>query len=90
VISFLRFFLPRRYWYRHFYLRSRHWDLVRKAAYKRSGYKCAACGAHTRLDAHHLTYAHIGHELDDEVVAVCRDCHTKLGSGAKLHFKASS
>ena len=53
------------------------WDIVRKDAYKRSGYRCSKCGAKGRLEAHEVW------RYDDEkalqklenVVALCRNCH---------------
>lgn len=41
--------------------------------------KCAACGTSYRIEVHHRTYdnAFHGHELDADLVAVCRDHHQR-------------
>lgn len=61
------------------YTRSPAW-LARRARYF-SRYKvraCACCGDTGRLDLHHLTYARVGAERDDDLTAVCRTCHYAL------------
>ena len=53
------------------------WDLVRKDAYRRAGYRCRICGAKGRLEAHEQW------EYDDQnalqkltdVLALCSACH---------------
>jgi hypothetical protein len=42
---------------------------------------CAICGARWTLqhgDLHHRSYAHLGHEEDADLVALCRTCHGAL------------
>ena len=75
------------------------WDLLRHAAYKRSGGKCSVCGASGRLEAHEVwSYDDKRHiQKLENVIAVCRACHevihigrtTMLGRGgqAEEHFK---
>lgn len=39
---------------------------------------CAVCGqswGRYGLDLHHRSYRHLGAERDDELLALCRDCH---------------
>ncbi len=38
---------------------------------------CAACGGKWS-DLHHRTYARLGHEAHNDLVAVCRPCHTEV------------
>ena len=75
------------------------WDIVRKDAYKRSGYRCSKCGAKGRLEAHEVWH------YDDEkalqtlvdVTALCSACHKVVhisrtylvgeGEAAEEHFK---
>ncbi len=52
-------------------LASSEWDAVRREAYARAGYRCTVCGRKGRLQAHHTTYRHLGHERPGEVVALC-------------------
>ena len=59
------------------FLTQTQWDVVRKDAYKKSGYKCSVCGAKGRLEAHEIW------RYDDEntlqtltgVTALCAACH---------------
>lgn len=42
---------------------------------------CAVCDAPwrvTRDDLHHRSYDRLGHELDEDLVALCRGCHEEL------------
>ena len=65
------------------YLASREWAVRREAVRKRSGNQCERIVAGVRCQAkhestHHTTYARIGHELLDDLMAVCNDCHRYL------------
>ena len=66
----------RRWKYRR-YLRSPHWQALRKKILKRADYKCEKCRRHVPLDVHHLTYARRGHEDMADLQALCRSCHQK-------------
>lgn len=44
----------------------------------RDQYQCKGCGHKQAEDVHHLTYDHIFDELLFELIAVCRDCHTRI------------
>jgi membrane-associated phospholipid phosphatase len=70
--------LNRREWYRTVYLRSAHW--ARYAAARRADAHgaCEECGAHGRLDVHHLTYARIGRERRRDTRVLCRNCHDRV------------
>lgn len=61
------------------YLKSAHWQEIRKEKLKEAGYKCEKCGAKESLDIHHLTYARLGHERMSDLQALCRPCHRKAG-----------
>jgi 5-methylcytosine-specific restriction endonuclease McrA len=60
------------------YLRSSHWASVRRRARARAGDRCERCGvprSEAVLHVHHLTYEHLGAELDDELQVLCESCH---------------
>lgn len=57
------------------YLKSDHWQEVRKAALKRANYRCQVCNESVPLDVHHRTYERLGKEDDADVIALCRKCH---------------
>jgi 5-methylcytosine-specific restriction endonuclease McrA len=65
--------------YREGYLKSEHWQEVRKEKLKQAGYKCERCGAKESLDIHHLHYRTLGHERMSDLQALCRSCHQKVG-----------
>lgn len=58
------------------YIQSDEWKARAKAIRKRDNYTCQDCKAtDVRLDVHHLTYARLGHERDEDLIALCRECH---------------
>lgn len=80
-------------------LSQEQWDLIRKDAYRRAGYKCRICGrGNTRLEAHEKwSYdERKGLQKLEDVLALCKDCHqvkhisrTQLigrGNDAMEHF----
>ena len=82
IVWLLRWLLPRRFWYREFYLRSRHWRETRRRKLELIGYACERCHikAHdgkrfvTTLDVHHLRY-NLFREQMNELQVLCRMCH---------------
>lgn len=56
------------------YIASEEWRSKADATKARDGH-CLLCGSTHHLDAHHLTYAHLGDERPDELVTLCRRCH---------------
>jgi len=68
---------PQQIEYRNGYLRSEHWQEVRRKKLKQAGYKCEACGQKVKLDIHHLTYERLGKERLSDLQALCRPCHRK-------------
>lgn len=59
-------------------LSKEQWDLIRKDAYRRAGYKCRICGrGNTRLEAHEKwSYdERKGLQKLEDVLALCKDCH---------------
>jgi len=65
------------------YLVSPEWLFRRQKLFKQRGKRCEACGTTRRVEIHHLTYAAIGHELDEHLVILCRDCHQKRHTGKR-------
>lgn len=60
------------------YLKTDHWNAVRKTAIKRARNKCSLCNAETTtLHVHHRTYERIGRERRADVIALCPKCHEK-------------
>ena len=60
------------------------WDFLKKDAKERAGGKCAICGKKTTfLDAHErwLYDAENGVQKLDDIIAVCKDCHSVIHIG---------
>lgn len=68
------------------YLRTGHWQRVRRMAFAAYGRACQACGSTRRLQVHHVRYRRGGrsvlwHERMDDLAVLCRGCHKKAHSG---------
>jgi 5-methylcytosine-specific restriction endonuclease McrA len=58
------------------YIASPAWRAKADAAKKAAGYRCQVCNRDgVKLDAHHRTYARLGHERPEDITVLCRDCH---------------
>lgn len=57
------------------YIKSPEWERVRKRILKRARGKCEKCRKRPPIQVHHLTYARLGNERDEDLLAVCGPCH---------------
>jgi 5-methylcytosine-specific restriction endonuclease McrA len=57
------------------YMRSQEWRNRRQRALARAGYRCQVCGGKSGLQVHHVSYANLGHEQDEDLTVLCSDCH---------------
>lgn len=57
------------------YLSSQPWYVKRDAAIQNANGACECCEYFPATQAHHITYARIGHELLSDLMAVCSFCH---------------
>lgn len=60
------------------YINSPQWKRRCARAIARAGDRCQRCGFtkySRRLEVHHLTYARLGHERDEDLIVVCHECH---------------
>lgn len=62
------------------YLQTHHWGQLkkRKAWFSHS---CCLCGETQRIELHHLNYDRIGHERNEDVRWLCRECHQQVHDG---------
>ena len=71
--------VPEECWYANLrsVLRPEDWDMVRRDAYKRAGYRCSVCGAGGRMEAHEKwSYDEkLALQKLDDVLALCHNCH---------------
>lgn len=57
------------------YIRSPAWRERRKQALRRAGNRCQVCAETRRLQVHHVSYANLGHERDEDLTVLCFWCH---------------
>lgn len=57
------------------YLKTPEWRKRRNAFLGRKGWHCERCGRKVDLQVHHRSYARLGSERDEDLEALCRDCH---------------
>jgi hypothetical protein len=57
------------------YLASRQWALKREAVRDRSNGQCERCWINPMMAVHHLTYARVGDERLEDLLAICDPCH---------------
>ena len=62
------------------YMNSARWRERREAYFEVRSRRCRANGCYSReaIELHHRTYARLGHERDDDLVALCAKCHKKV------------
>ena len=71
----------------HEYIKSPAWKKRAAAAKERAGNRCQVCNRTSgivRLEAHHRTYARLGHELPDDITVLCEDCHDLFSKNGRL------
>lgn len=66
------------------YIRSDAWRTRALAAKVRADGRCQVCYSSQNIQAHHRTYARLGHELDSDIIVLCDDCHGLFHSNRKL------
>jgi len=59
------------------YLESAEWKEKSRLTLKRDGYTCQMCGV-MASQAHHLTYARIYNERQEDLISVCQCCHNLI------------
>jgi len=60
------------------YIQSSEWRRRADEAKRRAGYRCRVCNrpsTEVTLNAHHRTYERLGHEHQDDITVLCRECH---------------
>ena len=60
------------------YMQSNEWDKKRRDTYRRAGDKCQECGkTGVILNAHHKVYTNFKNEKEEDLIALCNECHSK-------------
>lgn len=70
------------------YLESDHWRAFTKSYHedRATAKECFVCGSST-YDLHHITYARLGHEQFEDVIALCRSHHEEVHRVARAGKK---
>lgn len=63
-------------YYHNIYLKSNEWKTKRDLVMKFYNYKCSDCGEVAK-DVHHITYERIFKEKFEDLLPLCRSCHSK-------------
>ncbi len=67
------------------YLQSDEWKYRADRAKKCAGHRCQVCNSTEKsLDTHHRTYDRLGCEQDEDLIVLCRNCHTLFHENGKL------
>ena len=54
----------------------KEWPIFCYLVLDRADFICEICREKKATQVHHLTYERWGNELDEDIIAVCVDCHT--------------
>lgn len=57
------------------YLKTHHWQAIRKQAIEYAEYKCQLCNNSKNLDVHHNTYENLWNEKLRDLIVLCKKCH---------------
>ena len=58
------------------YINSAEWRAFRLLTFSLRGKRCERCGEEEgQRHLHHLTYRNLGHEEQEDVMVLCRECH---------------
>ena len=60
------------------YLNTEHWKHFREQVFMFYGRECQICKSKASLNVHHKTYENKGRETFNDVILLCRECHTKI------------
>lgn len=67
------------------YLQTPEWKETAKRKRRQAGNRCQVCNASgVQLDVHHRTYENRGHELDEDLIVLCHECHGIFEKAGKL------
>lgn len=61
------------------YIQSERWRRKAEAAKERAGHRCQLCNTDEQpLHTHHKSYERLRHELPEDLIVLCADCHAKF------------
>ena len=71
------------------YLGTAHWKAFREKIYSKRR-SCENCGAHWKLNVHHLNYDHLWDERETDVVVLCERCHYAIHPEKRTSYTVKS
>ncbi len=61
------------------YLKSEHWQRMRRRAISLAGFRCHDCDdRQSELHVHHLNYDRVGRERQSDLRVLCKRCHEEM------------
>ncbi len=60
------------------YLQSTEWRTLRNQVFTRDNHTCQSCGSQSSLNCHHIMYDRLGAEELEDLITLCKNCHTAL------------
>lgn len=66
------------------YLKSDHWKELKNLWLP--GTDCYGCDFGEKLEIHHINYENLWGEQPDDIIILCRRCHTKLHDALDSHY----
>jgi 5-methylcytosine-specific restriction endonuclease McrA len=79
-----RFYNDKRNYYRDIYLKTDHWKELKHKKLQ-SQNKCERCDNPNNLDVHHLRYKHLYDVLEEDLMVLCRKCHSDEHDVEKIY-----
>lgn len=67
--------IPKKY---ALYIKSKFWTKRKNDYYRVHKKICQACSSKKFINLHHILYEDFGFEKDENLVALCRDCHEEF------------
>ena len=63
-------------------LKETEYEALRLQVLQRDCWRCQLCGSMTNLEIHHQAFrSHSGADTEDNLIALCNDCHGRFHSG---------
>lgn len=55
---------------------TREWAILKQQVHRRDGHRCRLCGSNEQLHVHHCTYTSYAEERLEDLITLCRSCHS--------------
>lgn len=67
------------------YIASPSWQDRKHLYYLKYGKHCLVCQSREHVDLHHTNYSRLGNERDEDLMALCRQCHEAFHKQFGVH-----